>query len=89
MHEGDIKGCFDYISREWMLHHVLTDKIVLQKWLKAGYIENRTWFPTEADTPQGGIISPTLANLTLAALEKLLAEHFPREKRREGKRWRP
>jgi RNA-directed DNA polymerase len=87
--EGDIKGCFDHISHEWMLNHIPTDKVVLQKWLKAGYIKNRTWFPTEAGTPQGGIISPTLANLTLDGLEKLLAEHFPREKRRDGKRWRP
>src|SRR5208282_3683721 len=54
--EGDIKGCFDHISHEWILKHVLTDKVVLQKWLKAGYIENRTLFPTEAGTPQGGII---------------------------------
>jgi RNA-directed DNA polymerase len=46
---------------------------VLQKWLKAGYVENRNRFPTEAGTPQGGIISPTLANLTLDGLEPLLA----------------
>ena len=37
--EGDIKGCFDHISHQWMLNHVFTDKVVLQKWLKAGYIE--------------------------------------------------
>ena len=87
--EGDIKGCFDHISHEWMLKHVLTDKVVLQKWLKAGYIENRTLFPTEAGTPQGGIISPTLANMTLDGLEKLLAEHFPRQKWKDGKIWPP
>jgi RNA-directed DNA polymerase len=87
--EGDIKGCFDHISHEWMLQHVLTDKVVLQKWLKAGYMENRTLFPTEAGTPQGGIISPTLANMTLDGLEKLLAKHFPRQKYTDGKRWCP
>ena len=48
-------------------------------------MENRTLFPTEAGTPQGGIISPTLANLTLDGLEKLLAKHFPREKWKDGK----
>ena len=79
MLEGDIQGCFDHISHEWMLQHVPTDKVVLQKWLKAGYIENRTLFPTEAGTPQGGIISPTLANLTLDGLEKLLATTLPQE----------
>ncbi len=87
--EGDIKGCFDHISHQWMLDHVPTDKVVLQKWLQAGYIENRTLFPTEAGTPQGGIISPTLANLTLDGLEKLLAEHFPRQMWKDGGRWTP
>lgn len=87
--EGDIKGCFDHISHEWMLKHVLTDKVVLQKWLKAGYIENRTLFPTEAGTPQGGIISPTLANMTLDGLEPLLTEHFPKAKWQDGKIWQP
>ena len=75
--EGDIKGCFDHISHEWMLKHILTDRGVLQKWLQAGYVENRTLFPTEAGTPQGGIISPTLANLTLDGLEQLLSRTLP------------
>ena len=87
--EGDIKGCYDHISHEWMLRHVPTDKAVLRHWLKAGYVENRHLFPTEAGTPQGGIISPTLANLTLDGLEPLLAEHFPTEKWKDGKRWSP
>jgi RNA-directed DNA polymerase len=87
--EGDIKGCFDHISHQWMLDHVPTDKVVLQKWLTAGYIENRTLFPTEAGTPQGGIISPTLANVTLDGLERSLSEHFPKGKRKDGKIWQP
>ena len=77
--EGDIRGCFDNISHEWMLRHVPADKEVLRKWLKAGFMENRILFPTEAGTPQGGIISPTLANLTLDGLEPLLKRHFPRK----------
>src|ERR1700678_3835997 len=87
--EGDIKGSFDHISHHWMLKHVPTDKQVLQKWLRVGYIENRTLFPTEAGTPQGGIISPTLANMTLDGLEMLLAKHFPRQKPKDSKRRRP
>jgi RNA-directed DNA polymerase len=74
--EGDIRGCFDNISHEWMLDHIPTDQGVLRKWLKAGFVENQTLFPTEAGTPQGGIISPTLANLTLDGLERLLKETF-------------
>lgn len=79
MLEGDICGCFDYISHRWMLSHIRTDREVLEKWLRSGFVDNRTWFPTEAGTPQGGIISPTLANLTLDGLEELLAQRFPRK----------
>ena len=82
--EGDIKGCFDHISHDWMLQHIPTDATVLQKWLSAGYVENRTLFPTEAGTPQGGIISPTLANLVLDGLETLLSQTF-RKKEVAGK----
>jgi RNA-directed DNA polymerase len=74
--EGDIKGCFDHISHDWMRRYVLTDMVVLKKWLNAGYVEKRTLFPTEAGTPQGGIISPTLANLVLDGLETLLKQRF-------------
>jgi len=84
--EGDIRGCFDNISHAWMLDHIPTDKKVLRKWLKAGYMENRALFPTEAGTPQGGIISPTLANLTLDGLERLLKKTFRRREIR-GKRY--
>jgi RNA-directed DNA polymerase len=77
--EGDIQGCFDNISHEWMLQHIPSDTEVLRKWLTAGYVEKRTLFPTEAGTPQGGIISPTLANMTLDGLERLLKQTFPRK----------
>ena len=48
------------------------DKKILQQWLRAGFIENKQLFPTEQGTPQGGIISPTLANMTLDGLENML-----------------
>lgn len=79
--EGDIRGCFDNINHEWMLRHIPTDKVMLRKWLKAGFMENRILFPTEAGTPQGGIISPVLANLTLDGLEALLREKFPKSRK--------
>jgi RNA-directed DNA polymerase len=63
--EGDIKGCFDMISHQWLINNVPMDKTVLKQFLKAGYIFDRHLFPTEAGTPQGGIVSPILANLTL------------------------
>jgi RNA-directed DNA polymerase len=68
--EGDIKGCFDNISHDWLERNVCMDKAILHKWLKAGYAEGKKLFPTEAGTPQGGIISPTLANRTLDRLEE-------------------
>ncbi|EBQ9783114.1 group II intron reverse transcriptase/maturase [Salmonella enterica] len=83
--EGDIKGCFDNISHEWLLDNVLMDRKILHKWLKAGYIANRQLFPTEAGTPQGGIISPVLANITLDGLEPLLHTHFGRKFRFQGR----
>lgn len=67
--EGDIKGCFDNISHDWLLSHVCMDKRMLRKWLKAGYSENGRLFPTVSGTPQGGIISPVLANLALDGLQ--------------------
>lgn len=75
--EGDIKGCFDNISHDWLLRNVPMDRRVLSKWLKAGYMEGRRLFPTDAGTPQGGIISPCLANLTLDGMERLL-DRLPR-----------
>lgn len=75
--EGDIKACFDQISHDWMLAHVPMDKAILRKWLKAGFIDENTLHPTEAGTPQGGIISPVAANLTLDGLERVLRERFP------------
>lgn len=78
--EGDIKGCFDHISHDWVLTHVPVDRRVLSKWLKAGYVEHNRLFPTEAGTPQGGVISPTVANMTLDGLEQLLKTKFKSRK---------
>ncbi|NQY65261.1 MAG: group II intron reverse transcriptase/maturase [Alteromonadaceae bacterium] len=68
--EGDIKSCFDKISHSWLLDNIPMDKIILEKWLKAGYIEKAVFNPTDEGTPQGGIISPTLLVLTLTGLEQ-------------------
>lgn len=79
--EADIKGCFDNISHNWMIANIPTDKAVLKKWLKAGFVYQNELFPTDAGTPQGGIISPVLANMALDGLESMLAEKFPNAKR--------
>ena len=74
--EGDIKGCFDHISHKWLIDNIPMDKTMLKKWLKCGFVFNKQLFPTEEGTPQGGIISPTLANMTLDGLQGLLAKRF-------------
>jgi RNA-directed DNA polymerase len=74
--EGDIRACFDRISHDWLLAHVPMERAVLRKWLKAGYMERHALYPTEEGTPQGGIISPVLANLALNGLEAELAKAF-------------
>jgi RNA-directed DNA polymerase len=76
--EGDIKACFDKISHTWLEDHILMDKKILRKWLKAGFIEKRVLKPTEEGTPQGGICSPALANLALDGLEAKLREKYPK-----------
>ena len=83
--EGDIQACFDRIDHQWLLDHIPMERSMLRKWLKAGYLEQADWFPTEAGTPQGGIISPVLANLALDGLQGRLAKAFPRLPRRLGR----
>ena len=75
--EGDIKSCFDRISHDWLLAHVPMDRVILQKWLKVGYLDKHVLHETTDGTPQGGIISPALANCALDGLERLLKEKFP------------
>ena len=76
--EGDIKSCFDKISHEWLLAHIPMEKDMLRKWLKAGYMEKTVLHATEEGTPQGGVISPAIANMTLDGLSQRLLERFPR-----------
>jgi RNA-directed DNA polymerase len=81
--EGDIKGCFDNINHEWLMDNIPMDKSILKQFLKAGFVYNRHLNPTKAGTPQGGIISPILANMTLDGIEDLIAsKYYP------GKIWK-
>jgi len=74
--EGDIKGCFDNSSHDWLLSSIPMDKRNLSKWLKAGYMEKGVLFHTASGTPQGGIISPLLASMALDGLEGELMRAF-------------
>jgi len=55
--EGDIKSCFDTISHNWLLTHIPMEESILEKWLKAGYMEKSVWHASDDGTPQGGIIT--------------------------------
>jgi RNA-directed DNA polymerase len=78
--EADIQSCFDRISHDWLLATIPMERAILQKWLKAGFMERYVLHPTEMGTPQGGLISPVLANLTLDGLQQQLHTHFPKPK---------
>jgi RNA-directed DNA polymerase len=80
--EGDIKACFDEIAHEWLMQNTPMDKTILKEFLKAGYVYEKVLFPTEQGTPQGGLISPILANHTLNGLDKLLKDTY--KKKYEG-----
>lgn len=83
--EADIKACFDEISHEWMIEHIPMDKEILTKWLAAGYVEDGKLYPTGRGTPQGGIASPTLANMVLDGLERTARSVMPERDRRFGR----
>lgn len=69
--DADISGCFDNINHESILTRVPVFQGIIGKWLKAGAIHLNTAFKTEKGTPQGGIISPLLANIALDGMERL------------------
>ena len=70
--EGDIQSCFDTISHQWLTNHTPMDKKLLKAWLQSGYMEKQKYYSTTAGTPQGGIISPVLANIALDGIEAKL-----------------
>ena len=85
--EGDIKGCFDHISHQWLIQNIPMDKRMLGKWLKCGFVFKQQLFPTNEGTPQDGIISPVLANMTLDGMQTLLSCFRPTTK--DNRRYSP
>lgn len=84
--DADIKGCFDNISHEYLLKKLNTIKMFenqIKSWLKAGILNSNFSIATEGiensvGTPQGGVLSPLLANIALNGMEKLLKDKFNR-----------
>lgn len=73
--KADIESCFDNISHEWLLENIPLQPKLLKKFLKAGYVEHGTRYPTERGIPQGGSVSNVICNLTLDGLEVRCCEN--------------
>lgn len=93
--DADIAKCFDRIDHAALLRKLATFpalRRVIRGWLKAGVMDGGTLFPTDEGTPQGGVISPLLANVALHGLETSIQAAFPRSVRQNGRvldNWKP
>jgi retron-type reverse transcriptase len=82
----DVRAFFDRVGHAWMIkfveHRIGDRRIVrlIQKWLKAGVMEQGRWSETKEGTPQGSVISPTLANLYLHYVLDLWVDQWRRKK---------
>ena len=85
--DADIKGAFDNIDHTHLLRAIgdVPGKELIKQWLKAGYVDQNVFHETEAGTPQGGVISPLLANIALHGMEEALGVKH-RRGQIEGKR---
>lgn len=84
--EGDFEACFDNLNHDYIMKQIgnFPLKHIIGDWLKAGYIHSDNFYVTESGTPQGGIISPLLANIALHGMEDALNIKYERRKRSDG-----
>lgn len=81
--DADIAKCFDRIDHEALLKKLNTFPTIrrqVRAWLKAGVIDDKQLFQTSEGTPQGGVISPLLANIALHGMENRIKQAFPKRK---------
>ena len=83
--DADIEKCFDQLSHTWLLNHIPLPKRILKQWLKCGVMEGAERHSTRNGTPQGGVISPVLANMALDGLIEELDQKYV-YKRKDGSR---
>lgn len=91
--EADLQGCFDRIDHEALIRKLKTFPVMeaqIRAWLKSGVLTGEVFHNTGSGTPEGGVISPLLANIALQGFESHIAEKFPLRKTRirqpKGKR---
>jgi len=80
--DADIAKCFDRIDHEALLaklNTAPTTRRQIKSWLKSGVLDGKTLFPTREGTPQGGVISPLLANIALHGMEQRINQAFPKK----------
>ena len=90
--DADIKGCFDNINHQALLAKLATYPAIrrlIKGWLKAGVMEGLELTPTTAGTPQGGVISPLLANIALYGMEEAMTTAYLSETHRRSRRYAP
>ena len=93
--DADIAACFDRIDHAALVAKLRTAPTLrraIRGWLKAGVVDGAALFPTDAGTPQGGPLSPLLANIALHGLETHLRTAFPRDRYQAGRvdwGWQP
>lgn len=81
--DADIEKCFDKINHEELLKRLNTYPSLarlIRAWLKAGVMEDEVFSATEFGTPQGGVVSPLLANIALHGMEEFIAKKFPQKR---------
>ena len=80
--EGDFQACFDTLSHDFILNQINTFPFcdVVEKILKAGYVDNDVFYESDKGTPQGGLLSPLLANIALTGMENYLGISYRRKR---------
>ena len=86
--DADIKGAFDNISHDYLLKVIgpVPGRELIKQWLKAGYVEQDVFHATEQGTPQGGVVSPLLANIALHGMEEAIGVRYDYRGQLIGKR---
>jgi len=86
--DADIRGAFDNISHEYLLKTIgaFPAREIIKQWLKAGYVEEEMFHATERGTPQGGVVSPLLANIALHGMEEAIGVKYDYRGQIIGKR---
>lgn len=86
--DADIAKCFDQINHDYLLSKLDCPSVYkrsIRQWLKAGVMDNGIVEATDAGTPQGGVISPLLANIALHGMINSVVSHFPKSIMEDGK----